>query len=297
MNGGQARRVVVGVDGSAASDAAVRYAGELAVRRGAALQVVHVYEAPRLTGHGLDVERVVAFNARQRYAAELLVAAALEDLRAAYLTLDVSARVSAGGPAQVLIQASRAAQVVVLGVSGTGATRHVSLGSTTQRVAARSLAPVIAVPAPVEQAHTRHGIVVGVDDASAYDAALGFAFGAAAEMQETLLAVHAWHPPAPVVGPAMLPLVGDSGLIAHQEQVALEEALGTWPSKFPDVVLEKKVVRSRPVAALVAESRTARLLVVGCRGRANLTGLFLGSVSRGLLPHTACPVAVVRALR
>jgi nucleotide-binding universal stress UspA family protein len=48
------------------------------------------------------------------------------------------------------------------------------------------------------------------------------------------------------------------------------------------------------VRTLLDAATTARLLVVGSRGRGGFTGMTLGSTSHALLHHCPCPVAVVR---
>jgi nucleotide-binding universal stress UspA family protein len=52
-------------------------------------------------------------------------------------------------------------------------------------------------------------------------------------------------------------------------------------------------VTDHPVLVLARESQTADLVVVGGQGRTAFSELRMGSVARGLLYHSHCPVAVV----
>lgn len=63
-----------------------------------------------------------------------------------------------------------------------------------------------------------------------------------------------------------------------------------------EVRVSRELVRSlEPASELLRISERAGLVVVGSRGRGELSGLLLGSVGQNLVHHAACPVAVVRA--
>lgn len=239
-------KVVVGVDGSLASAVAVRYASDLAESRGLALRLGSPYEKARPVGIGAHRCLPDACITRRRYTAELLVAAAFERAHLRHPQLEIFRCVTPGSATRVLVREARAANVLVLGLTGKAGSRHLGIRSTTRRVVAQARSPVIAVPAasgaPIL---TRSGIVVGLDAVEPCDAVLEFACLAAGEMHETLTAMHAWRLPAPVVGPAMPVLVGDRGVIAGVEWAALEQTLAGWADRFPEVCLEKKVVRAR----------------------------------------------------
>lgn len=150
-------------------------------------------------------------------------------------------------------------------------------------------------------------IVVGVDGSAQARHALEWALNEARLRGDTLLAVYAYdyqpawrtyaYPegsiPAYPEGPRM-PYEAESqqaqeraeGLVA----AALREA---WAQAEGLTVREVAVQNRRPAHALVEESKTADLLVVGSRGRGGFTGLLLGSVSHQCVHHAACPVVVV----
>ena len=93
----------------------------------------------------------------------------------------------------------------------------------------------------------------------------------------------------------MYPELLDPEIYETERREALSEQLAGWREKYPDVPVTEVVERSHPVEALVRASRTADLVVVGCRGRGGFGGMLLGSVSQGLIRHADCPVAVVHA--
>lgn len=291
---GRRRWVVVAVDGSLASAVAVNYASDLAERTGLALRLVSAYEQARPVGIGAHRYLTASGVARRRYTAELLVAAAFERAELRGPRLEIVRCVTPGSAARVLVREARTAEVLVLGLPGKAGSRHLGLRSTTRRVVARARSSVIAVPAAVgSPSLTPSGIVVGLDAVESCDDVLEFAFRAAGEMRETLTVLHAWRLPAPVVGPAMPVLVGDRGVIAGVEWAAVDQTLARWADRFPEVCLEKKVIRAHASTALLDETRCARLLVIGCRAGADGTIPRLGSVARYMLRRTDTPVAVV----
>ena len=73
----------------------------------------------------------------------------------------------------------------------------------------------------------------------------------------------------------------------------MDQGVAWLQSEFPDLEISSHVVDGVPVDVMVEESRTARLTVVGTRGRGGFAGALLGSTSHGVIAHTQGPVMVV----
>jgi nucleotide-binding universal stress UspA family protein len=284
--------IVVGVDGSDTALQAVRWAAAEATQRRSPLRLVSAYAAPagRLVGDpGLGVDyRTVARDSAARY-----LAAAATAATAVAPDLAVEQVLVEGFPTSALRAESVHATLVVLGDRGLGGFSEMLLGSVAVALAAHAACPVVAVRGPDfdTSAPRVEPVLVGVDGSPASEAAVAFAFEAAALRAVPLVAVHAWYDL--LVDPVMAPLL-DVDAVEADEREVLAERLAAWSRKHPEVDVRRLVVRDRPGRALVQESASAQLVVVGSRGRGGLAGMALGSVSHALLHHAHCPVAVVR---
>ncbi|MGW4896080.1 universal stress protein [Kitasatospora sp. NPDC004240] len=131
--------VVVGVDGSEASAAAVAFAFDLAGRRHAVLRAVWVWQPP------------VLFPADERAAVEA-ARVRLAEVTGGYVPghpdVVLSHQVLAGHPVELLAQASEQALAVVVGRRGHGGFSGMRLGSVPHGLLHRARCPVITVPPP-----------------------------------------------------------------------------------------------------------------------------------------------------
>ena len=145
-------------------------------------------------------------------------------------------------------------------------------------------------------------IVVGVDGSDASREALRWAADEARLRFASLLAVYAWSfiPAQPIGDPGMLAMpAGDLAGQLDAESQGARAALASIVSETlgpePGLEVEQKLVESDAGDALVAESDSAELVVVGSHGRSGLKAALLGSVSRHVVTHAACPVVVVKS--
>ena len=286
--------VVAGVDGSECALDAVRWAAAEAALRRHPLRLVaaHAWLSGGLVGDpGLGVDpRVVMRDLVRGH-----LAAAAAAARAVAPDVPVEEVEAIGLPVPVLEAESSRAELLVLGDRGLGGFTGLLLGSVGVALTAHAACPVVVVrgPAPDRPGPRAEPVVVGVDGSPAGEAAVAFAFEAAALRGVPLVAVHAWQDV--LVDATMAPLV-DWDAVEAQEREVLAERLAGWGARYPDVEVRRLVVRDRPAHALVEESGRAQLVVVGSRGRGGVVGMLLGSVSQALLHHAACPVVVARSV-
>ncbi|HEY2190973.1 MAG TPA: universal stress protein [Actinomycetospora sp.] len=146
--------LVVGVDGSAGADAALRYAMAEGQRRGAAVRAVMAVRPPEMFAYEAYV---LPDPAEARAAAARRVQARIEELRE-QLGLDVETEAVAvpGSPVTTLVDAARDADLLVVGHRGHGPWRSTLLGSVALGAVLHAPCPVTVVPAPGPAADAAH---------------------------------------------------------------------------------------------------------------------------------------------
>ncbi|WP_051576205.1 universal stress protein [Streptomyces sp. Tu 6176] len=133
--------VVVGVDGSPSSRAALHWAVRYARLVDGAVEAVHAWSTPtEFSWSGLVIDPDFDMDhARERFARELRTV--FGDERPERLR----ERVVEGDPSEVLIRASQGADVLVVGRRGHGGFGRAMLGSVSQRCAQYAACPVVVV--------------------------------------------------------------------------------------------------------------------------------------------------------
>lgn len=198
-----------------------------------------------------------------------------------------------GPAADILLDAARTSDLLVLGKRGGTCDPEWFAGSTALDVARRTTGPVVVVPGNWRQQARAHlPIVVALmaaDDSgpgpSIEGQALDFAFARASSLEVPLIAVADWRGFVRDgdLDPARRPGMWSSELLAQ---------LAPWRRRFPQVELIASVeVISHASALLLAGSR-AQLTVVG-RGTADGGRTILGPTLLQVLHRATCPSAVV----
>jgi nucleotide-binding universal stress UspA family protein len=267
--------VIVGVDGTLTSLAAVDLAAEEALARVTPLLVLHAHGgAPRLP------------DSRALGARRLLEVAAAR-ARSEHPGLSIATALVSAHPVDALLRYSASASLVVVGHASVQDGRSVAA-----RVATGAGRPVLVyrpLSAEVSEPMSRP-VLVGLAGAVGSDSLVEFAFAEAALRGAPLLALHAWSQPAdryPIgVGPD-----GYHGRLAREgAERLLSESLSAWADKYPEVAVRLAVRHCLDVGvALTAASRPAQLVVVG------QPRTVAGSVFSVLLHRAGCPVVIVPA--
>jgi nucleotide-binding universal stress UspA family protein len=283
--------VVVGVDGSPASQHAFRWAAAEAGRRGAALDVVHAWMTPYPLNPPDYFTDPAPFQAR---GAEVLEHAVASLALPEPAPTEVRPVLVQEYPSKALLRAAEGAALLVVGSRGRGGFSGLLLGSVSQSCVQHASCPVAVIP-PGWSGEEHGRVVVGVDGSDASYGALHWATTTAAARNAELQVVNAYDFLQVVMPMGIAPGI-DRELLEKASRSLLEGmvgpavgAVGARPRSVELIPVHTGAARALLDAAIGAD-----LLVVGSRGRGGVRGLLLGSVSQQCLHHAPCPVVVVR---
>ena len=252
------RAVVVGVDGSECALKAVQWAAREADRRGAPLRIVHA--APYLGRPSADGTPSPELPHARRIAAKAYTVARHAAPRAA-----ASTDVVAEDPVTALLRAAEECQLLVVGISTTGAADEMVLAPVAQRVAARARCPLVVVPRQKGPSAEGRPVV----------AVLGLGTPADDEPVATFAADAARGTGRPVT--------------VIQTRAEAEDKR---TERFPGLEVDREELPNATGVKLLGEACPTPLLVLSAGHGSRLTR-GLSGVHRWLLRHCTSPMALV----
>jgi nucleotide-binding universal stress UspA family protein len=300
--GGMARTITVGLDGSPESRAAAEWAAREAALRQMPVRLLHVWQP---VPEPMAQAPLLGAETHQHWT-ERIPREAAEGLRLRHPGVEVTTEQRAGTPAEALLDATRDAELLVLGSRALSGLAGFLIGSVGQSVVARTEVPVILVRAG-EQAADEHvkdpagipsaatgfrPVVLGLDTDSPDETVITFAFEEARRREATLTVVQGWNLP-PYYVYSLAAGVDPREDIVREQAAALTEALLPWREKYPDVEVTEASRLGSPAGHLVDASHDASLVVVGRRIRRSPFGVHIGAVAHAVMHHATAPVAVV----
>jgi nucleotide-binding universal stress UspA family protein len=278
--------VLVGVDGSEGSRAALRWAVGVAGDLGSRLRVVSAWQYPAdavMSFGRLELPRPE--DADERVEGQLRDLLAELDL-AEEATVVIDALRGPAAPALLGAAAGDDVRMLVVGSRGLGGFQGLRLGSVSRQLTEHATRPVTVVrhDAPGEL----RTLLVGADGSDDATRAMRFAGELATDLGAELVVVNATGWRDVQQSPEGEPLIDLDTRRAWVEE---------WcaPLREDGVAYRIEVVRGDPRTALLEAARDADadLVVVGSRGRGPLATMVLGSVAASLLEHSEVPVTVL----
>jgi len=278
-----AQRIVVGVDGSPTSKAALGWAVDECALRGRQLLIVHSVDpddpfqtALPTAGPGLvDETGVRLLNACLAYASNRQP------------RVLVSSQITYERPADALVDLSSDSDLVVVGTRGHNALKASMLGSVSTTLSTHAHCPV-AVISHSDEVSADAGpprVIVGLSAGRSAAAALEFAIDEAARRAAsvTVLQGKAAHAGS----------VSASTVVRQPVDGELSRYLEQLRAEHPEVPISARSTTLEPADALLRLSRCAQLLVIGCHHSDDQWSTRLGPVASSVLHRAPCPVVVV----
>lgn len=270
--------IIVGVDGSDGSRAALRWAARTAAARGARCRAIAAWQYPANAVTPAAPAKLPGPEEMDERTCDDLRIVLREVLEADADGVEVEA--GRGPAASVLLAAAARAgtDMLVVGARGRGGFAGLLLGSVSQECVEHSPCPVVVLRG--EPDPSDGPIVIGLDGSQGATRALDWAIDLAEATTAPIVAVHA-------------PILGANNAMMD----AASQSLGQWcaPIGARAVPFEMRIEPGDPRTALeqVADETYASLLVVGTRGLGPVRRLLLGSVAGYVARYSTRPIAIV----
>ena len=282
--------IVVAVDVSTASDAAISWAARDAAMRGVALKLLH-FIMPNLTDTATSSPGTASQEQLNQVRHLLGRAAATAEKAAGHALDELHTEMQYPPVVNGLVEESRRAEMIVVGGRGKDDVVGRRLGSVSVGLLNHAHCPVVVMHGGGQPGHNIRAdapVLVGVDGSAASETATRIAFDEAARRSAPLVALHGWTD----VG--LFPVLGTDWRKQRDEgSDLLAKTIARWQDKFPDVDVHARVVCDVPAHWLLEKSRTAQLVVLGRHGRGWRGDFHLGSVASVLAESAQVPVMVV----
>ncbi len=291
------KKILVPVDFSKPSIAALRHATELAKEHRARIEVLHVVEAlsyaPMIT---VSVDMEALREMHEAHARKQLdrIAAELRQERVRATTV-----IKVGRPSVAIAERAKndGADLVVMATQGRHFVQHLLLGSVAERVVRAAPCPVLTVRAGVRPRKRMRRILTATDFSATSAAARDFAVALARGSGAELLVLHAVEPIA---------LAGDvygfttsATMYDAVEKAARESLAGVVAEvrKNRGLRVHGVLVNGAATTSIVEAAKKLRadVLVLGTHGHSGLDRMILGSVAERVVRTSSVPVLTVRS--
>lgn len=292
------RRIMMPTDFSPAANAVLPAAVKWCERFGAELHLVHVCAVAYYTP-SLMVSPVVVPESQIRKEAR----SHLQDLAQEHAGLlrHVRLHISKGRPYQEICRIARELEVdlIITATRGRTGLKHLTLGSTAERVIRHAPCPVLALHSPPGSARLRapalRKILVPTDFSPGAAHGLSYARALATNFGARLILLHSVDLHYYSTNPDYILLDLPPLLAAAEKASAQQLREFVEESDWKGLKVESTLERGHPGEQVCrrAQELEADLIVTSTHGRTGLKRALLGSTAEYIVRHASCPVLVV----
>ncbi|GAA4413437.1 universal stress protein [Quisquiliibacterium transsilvanicum] len=294
MTAPQPLSVLVATDFSEDAGHAVARAAMLAAGLPARLSLLHVVSAPML-----GALRAMFGGSDRQDTEGRMIEETRQSLRSLATMLgnldgEIACEVRVGKIVDEVLAAAAQHDLLVLGPRGSNPLRDLILGTTAERILAKSTRPILVARQPAREPYRQVAVAMDFspDSVAALRAAARLAPGA------ELAAVHAFD--LPFEGKLLAAGIRDDEIQHYRAQARLDAMRGIERAAVEaglDPMRISRVVQQGHAGRTVleqAEHLGADLIVLGKHGESGLEEMMLGSVTRHVLSDARCDVLVAR---